>query len=95
MYAMPAGNSCGTPLQRALGRAYRWLAQLESGAMPSIQAIASAESLDRSYVSRVLGLTLLAPECIAAILDDTLPAGNDLFRLAVDSPSEWQQQTFG
>jgi hypothetical protein len=45
---------------KALGRAYRWRAMLESGKYASITELAKAEKINLSYLSRVLRLTLLA-----------------------------------
>ena len=87
--AVQARNDDHTPLQCALGRAFRWLAQLESGAMASVKAIAEKEGLDRSYVSRVLGLTVRAPEIITEILDDNMSSGGSVFSSAVDQPLCW------
>jgi hypothetical protein len=45
-----------------------------------------------SYVSRMVNLTALAPEIVAAILDETLPADVTLFDLAVDPSALWEEQ---
>jgi hypothetical protein len=81
-----------TPLQLALGRGHRWLAMLESGEVKSLREIAAREGIDSSYVSRMVNLTMLAPEIVAAILDDALPNHITLFDLAVDPPAVWEEQ---
>jgi hypothetical protein len=81
-----------TPIQLALARGHRWLALLESGEAKSLKEIAARESLDNSYVSRMVNLTLLAPDIVAAILDDELPDHVTLFDLAVDPPALWDEQ---
>lgn len=48
-------------LVRAVARAHRWQRILESGECASITELAAAEKIDRSYLCRVLRLTLLAP----------------------------------
>ena len=48
--------------------------------------------MDRAYVSRMINLTTLAPDIVAAILDDTLPSHITLFDLAVDPPALWDEQ---
>ena len=48
--------------------------------------------IDNSYVSRMINLTCLAPDIVAAILDDTLPDHVTLFDLAVDPPRLWEAQ---
>jgi len=47
---------------------------LEAGAFGTAAEIAEAEKINMSYVSRILRLTLLAPEIIEAILDGRQPA---------------------
>ena len=42
---------------------------LETGAYGTIADLAKAEKINSSYVSRVLRLTLLAPDIVEAILD--------------------------
>ena len=68
-----------------MARGHRWLAMLESGTVKSLNEVAACERICSSYVSRMLNLTLLAPEIVAAILDDELPDHVTLFELAVDS----------
>ena len=48
--------------------------------------------VDSSYVSHMVKLTMLAPDIVAAILDETLPADLTLFDLAVDPPALWEEQ---
>jgi hypothetical protein len=56
-------------LIRALARAHRWKRMLEAGRCCSAQEIADAEKIGRSFVSRLLRLTLLAPDIQEAILE--------------------------
>ena len=65
---------------------------LESGEATSLKEIAAREGIDHSYVSRMVNLTTLAPDIVAAILDDTLPNHVTLFDLAVDPPALWDEQ---
>ena len=81
-----------TSLQLALARGHRWLAMLESGEAKSLKEIATREGIDNSYVSRMVNLTTLAPDIVAAILDDALPNHITLFDLAVDPPALWDEQ---
>jgi hypothetical protein len=81
-----------TPLQLALARGHRWLAMLESGEVRSLKEIARRERVDDSYVSRMVNLTTLAPDIVAAILDETLPAEVTLFELAAGTPLLWEEQ---
>ena len=43
-------------------------------------------------MSRVVNLTTLAPDIIAAILDETLPEEVTLFDLAAGTPVLWEDQ---
>ena len=54
---------------KALARAFRWRRMLETGVVATVAEIAVRERINASYVSRVLRLTLLAPEIVEAILD--------------------------
>ena len=65
---------------------------LESGEVRSLRELARREGVDSSYVSRMVNLTTLAPDIVAAILDDTLPPGVTLFEVAVDPPVLWEGQ---
>jgi hypothetical protein len=81
-----------TPLQLALARGHRWLAMLESGEAKSMKEIARREGVDDSYVSRMVNLTTLAPDLVAAILNETLPPEVTLFELAAGTPLVWGEQ---
>lgn len=65
-------------LVKALARAFRWRKMLETGAHATIAELAAAEKINPSYVSRVLRLTLLAPDIVEAILDGRQPGGMTL-----------------
>src|SRR5262245_37363518 len=54
---------------KALGRAHRWKAMLESGEYASMTELARAENINLSYLCRVLRLTLLAPDLTEALLN--------------------------
>ena len=81
-----------TPLQFALARGHRWLGLLESGEANSLKEIARREGVDDSYVSRMVNLTTLAPDIVAAILDETVPPEVTLFDLAAGTPLLWEEQ---
>uniref|UniRef100_G2ZTV1 Putative phage-related protein, KorB DNA-binding domain-like n=1 Tax=blood disease bacterium R229 TaxID=741978 RepID=G2ZTV1_9RALS len=57
-----------------------------------VAELANEEKVDRSYVSRMINLTTLAPDIQAAILNETLPEEVALFDLAVDTPQCWEAQ---
>ena len=55
-------------LIKALARGFRWKRMLESGAFATIGDLAGHERIASSYMTRILNLTLLAPDIIEAIL---------------------------
>ena len=61
-------------LIKALARAYRWKRLLDAGSFATIEEIAAHERISASYLTRVMRLTLLAPDIIEAILDGRTPA---------------------
>ena len=56
-----------TPLQLALARGHQWLAMLESDEVKSFSEIAQRANIHNSYISRMVHLTCLSPEIVAAI----------------------------
>jgi hypothetical protein len=56
------------------------------------QTTAKREKLDNSYVSRMVILTLQAPDVVEAIFNETLSPQTTLFDLAVDPPMDWGEQ---
>ena len=85
-------DTTATPLQLALARGHRWLAMLESGEVKSMKEIARREGVDDSYMSRMVNLTTLAPDIVAAIQDETLPPEVKLFELAAGTAVLWGEQ---
>jgi hypothetical protein len=64
---------------------------LEAGRFATINELAAAEKINSSYVSRVLRLTLLAPDIVEAILDGRQPEGTTLPALMQPLPVEWSR----
>jgi hypothetical protein len=79
-------------LLKALGRGFRWRKLLETGDFSTIQEIADAENINPSYVSRVLRMTLLAPEIVEAILAGRQPEGLTMARAMKPLPTSWLEQ---
>lgn len=79
-------------LVKALARAFRWKRLLESGEYATISELAEREGITPSYMTRVLRLTLLAPEIIEAILDGTKGPEVTLARVLEHFPTAWGQQ---
>jgi hypothetical protein len=79
-------------LVKALGRAFRWRRMLETGVVSTVGEIATREKINKSYVSRVLRLTLLAPQIVEAILDGRQPPEMTLRAFVEPFPAEWGKQ---
>ena len=67
---------------------------LESGDCASLTELAAAEKINLSYMSRMLRLTLLAPEVVETILDGRQEPEVMLARLFKPFPVEWDMQEF-
>jgi hypothetical protein len=65
---------------------------LEEGKYRSAAGIADAEGVTRSFVNRLLRLTLLAPEIVEAILDGRQPKAMQLEEVTRAMPSGWEEQ---
>ena len=79
-------------LVKALARAFRWKKLLESGEFITIAELAEYQGIAPSYMTRVLRMTLLAPDIIKAILDGTQRPDITLARLLNPFPMDWRQQ---
>ncbi|WP_233256239.1 hypothetical protein [Falsiroseomonas bella] len=79
-------------LIKAVARAFRWRRMLETGRFATINELAAAEKINSSYVSRVLRLTLLAPDIVEAILDGRQPEGMTLPGLMEPLSIYWGEQ---
>ena len=79
-------------LIRALARVHRWKRMLEEGRYRSAAEVAEAESVTRSFVNRLLRLTLLAPDIVEAILEGRQPKAMQLEELTDAIPSGWENQ---
>lgn len=79
-------------LIKALARAFRWKRMLESGEFVTLSELAEREGIAPSYMTRVLRLTLLAPEIVEAILDGTQGPEVTLSRVLEHFPLAWEQQ---
>jgi ParB-like chromosome segregation protein Spo0J len=80
-------------LLEALGRALHWQALLDEGAVASNAEIAEREGLERSTVTRLLPLALLAPAIIEQCLAGRQPRSLTLRWLQRHRlPDDWQGQ---
>jgi len=78
---------------KALARAHQWQKMLDAGRYQTVRDLAEAESINPSYVARVLRLTLLAPDIVEAILDGRHdPERVTLDHLMEPFPVAWCEQ---
>ena len=94
---LPQGASSPRPradstLIKALARAFRWKRMLDSGAFTSVTEMAAHEKLSFTYMSRVLRLSLLAPDIVVAILGGHQPREMALADLLEEIPEDWRIQ---
>jgi hypothetical protein len=88
----PARTRADPVLAKALARAHRWKRLLESGRYASLSELAAAEKIDRSYLGKMLRLTLLAPDIVEAIMDTQQACSLALPALLNGVPGLWEQQ---
>lgn len=77
---------------KALARAFRWRKMLDEGEYATLEDLARAKGVHATYVSRVLRLTLLAPDIVEAILDGRQPGEMLLDDLLAGFPLGWDGQ---
>lgn len=85
-------RAADTTLTKALARATRWQKLLDDGVYSSLAEIADKERINRSYVSRTIRLSLLAPDIVEAILKGAQPATLRLADLEAPFAIDWQEQ---
>ncbi len=81
-------------LLKALARGFRWRKLLETGDFSTIEEISDAENINPSYVSRLLRMTLLAPEIVEATMAGRQPPGLTMARAMQPFSMEWRRQVF-
>lgn len=89
----PTQRRPDSALVKALARAFRWKRMLESGEFATIAELAAREGITVSYLTRLLRMTLLAPDLVVAILDGRQGLEVTLARLMEPFPAEWADQT--
>ena len=89
----PARPRRDNTLIRALARAHRWKRLLGDATYRSIAELAEAEHINKAFVSRLLNLTLLAPDLTEAILDGRQPKGLQLREVERGIPLDWREQS--
>ena len=61
-------SAADTTLVKALARAFRWRRMMETGRFATFGDLAVAEKINKTYLCRMMKLTLLSPEIISEIL---------------------------
>jgi hypothetical protein len=79
-------------LIKAIARAFRWRDLLESGQYSTIRKIAAADSINETYVGRILRLSLLAPDLVERALERKWFPENSLEGLLRSLPVTWSLQ---
>jgi hypothetical protein len=80
-------------LVKALARAFRWKRMLESGEFATIAELAERERIAPPCMTHVLQLTLLAPDIVEAILDDTQGSEVTLAQALEQFSMAWERQS--
>ncbi len=79
-------------LVKALARAFRWKRMIDADRYSTIADLAAQEGIAPSYLTRILRLTLLAPDIVEAILDGKQRPEVTLAQLMDGFPEEWEAQ---
>ena len=66
---------------------------LEQGRYPTIRALAAAIGLDRSYVAKLLNLSLLSPRIVEEIVAGNEPDGLSVAKVRRGLPMAWEEQS--
>jgi hypothetical protein len=95
---MPEGvpqQRTDSTLVKALARAFRWKRLLDSGDFATIAELAQHEGIARSYLSRILRLTSLAPDIVEAILEgrQDMSVTVETLRTGIDDDWDVQRRT--
>ena len=90
--AEPRRSRADNTMVKALARAFRWKRMLESGGFATVTELAEREGMDLTYMSRVLRLSLLAPDIVEAILEGRQGPEVTLADLLEPFPVEWNPQ---
>jgi hypothetical protein len=91
-HAPSCSRSIDDALLRSLVQAFEWKRQLDDGEFVTIGELAGAMKLNHTFVSRVLRLTLLAPDLVEVILDGRQAENIDRQKLLHSLPECWVEQ---
>ena len=90
--ASAARQTVDNTLIKALARAFRWKRMLESGEFTTIAELADHEKIASTYLTRILRLTLLAPESVEGIVGGRQGVQVTLAGLTERIPAAWEGQ---
>ena len=89
--ARPMRANARAILLDALGDAHRWLDELLSEPLQTLESLALREGKTERSIRMTLSLAFLAPDIVKAAVEGRLPRGFGLKRL-VDLPMAWSDQ---
>ena len=79
-------------LIKVIARAFRWERLLRNGTYATVDEIAKKEKISPSYVSRVIRITLLAPEIVNTVLEARHPPTFTMREVLNPFPLHWDEQ---
>lgn len=86
-------SDCNIPLAVAVAKAYQWHDLFLTGRYSTIAELANKVGVDKSFVTRMMRLALLAPDIVDAIMDGREPDGLTFKDLTVKPvPRSWTEQ---
>ena len=89
--ARPMRANARAILIEALRDAHRWLDELLSDPVQTLESLSVREGKTERSIRMILSLAFLAPDIVKAAVEGRLPRGFGLKRL-VDLPMTWQDQ---
>jgi site-specific DNA recombinase len=89
--ARPIRAETRAKLVASIARSRRWLDDIMTGAVTSIEQIAARENCSVRQVNMTISLAFLAPNLVQAAVEGRLPRGIGVARLR-DAPAEWSRQ---
>jgi site-specific DNA recombinase len=78
-------------LVASIARGRRWLDEIVSGTVTSVEQIAARDKCSIRQVNMTISLAFLAPDLVKAAVEGRLPRGIGVTRLR-DAPAEWSRQ---
>jgi site-specific DNA recombinase len=89
--ARPIRAETRAKLVASIARGRRWLNEIVTGAVISIEQIAARDKCSVRQVNMMISLAFLAPNLVQAAVEGRLPRGIGVTRLR-DAPVEWSRQ---